>query len=165
MCKQFIKRVHSISRAQFKRNSPHRKSVERTELSCHTDFTPGEGILSPKEWINSAREAGVRAIAITDFQNVGGFIEAAQAIEKLRRDAEPGELDFKVLYGLETALEDGCLIHLLVRHQEGLEQLYRLLESRKERPFLRKAEINEHRTGLLVGCPGKDGEVYRGILK
>ena len=165
MCKQFIKRVHSISRAQFKRNSPHRKSVERTELSCHTDFTPGEGILSPKEWINSAREAGVRAIAITDFQNVGGFIEAAQAIEKLRRDAEPGELDFKVLYGLETALEDGCLIHLLVRHQEGLEQLYRLLESREERPFLRKAEINEHRAGLLVGCPGKDGEVYRGILK
>ena len=98
MCKQFIKRVHSICRAHFKKIFPHRKSAERTELCCHTDFTPGEGILSPKEWINSASEAGVRAIAITDFQNVGGFIEAAQAIEKLRRDAEPGELDFKVLY-------------------------------------------------------------------
>ena len=139
--------------------------MERAELSCHTDFTPGEGILSPKEWINSAREAGVRAVAITDFQNTDGFMEAAQAIEQLRRDAEPGELDFKVLYGLETALEDGCRVHLLVRHQEGLAHLYRLLESRKERPFLRKAEINEHRAGLLVGCPGKDGEVYRGILK
>lgn len=165
MCKQFIKRVHSICRAQFKRNSPHRKSAERTELSCHTDFTPGEGILSPEEWINSARETGVRAIAITDFQNIGGFMEAARVMEKLRRDAEPGELDFKVLYGLEAALEDGCLIHLLVQHQEGLAQLYRLLESRKERPFLRKSEINRHRAGLLVGCPGKDGEVYRGILK
>ncbi|NCE64937.1 PHP domain-containing protein [Pseudoflavonifractor sp. 524-17] len=165
MCKQFIKRVHSICRTHFRRNSAHRKSVERTELSCHTDFTPGEGILSPKEWISSAREAGIRAIAITDFQNADGFMEAAQAIEKLHRDAEPGELDFKVLYGLETVLEDGCLIHLLVQHQEGLAQLYRLLESRKERPFLRKAEINEHRAGLLVGCPGKDGEVYRGILK
>ncbi|MCX4374527.1 MAG: PHP domain-containing protein, partial [Dysosmobacter sp.] len=71
--------------------------MERTELSCHTDFTPGEGILSPKEWINIARETGVRAIAITDFQNADGFMEAAQAIEKLRRDAGPGELDFKVL--------------------------------------------------------------------
>ena len=139
--------------------------MERTELSCYTDFTPGDGILSPKEWINIARETGVRAIAITDFQNAGGFMEAAQAIEKLRRDAGPGELDFKVLYGLETMLEDGCLIHLLARHQEGLAQLYQLLEGRKERPFLRKAEINEHRAGLLVGCPGKDGEVYRGILK
>ena len=165
MCKQFIKRVHSICLAQFKRNSAHRKSVERTELSCHTDFTPGEGILSAKEWINSAREAGIRAIAITDFQNVGGFMGAAQAIKKLRRDAEPEALDFKVLYGLEAVLEDGCLVHLLVQHQEGLAQLYRLLEVRKERPFLRKAEINEHRAGLLVGCPGKDGEVYRGILK
>ena len=165
MCKNFIRRVPSVCRAHFKRNSKHRKSAERTELSCHTDFTPGEGILSPEEWIHSAREAGIRAIAITDFQNAGGFMEAARAIEKLRRDAEPGELDFKVLYGLETMLEDGCLIHLLVQHQEGLAQLYRLLESREERPFLRKAEINEHRAGLLVGCPGKDGEVYRGILK
>ncbi len=165
MCKNFIRRVHSVCRAHFKRNSAHRKSVERTELSCHTDFTPGEGILSPKEWINNAREAGVRAIAITDFQNVDGFMEAAQAIEKLRRDAGPGELHFKVLYGLAAALEDGCLVHLLVQHQEGLAQLYRLLEGRKERPFLRKAEISEHRAGLLVGCPGRDGEVYRGILK
>lgn len=160
-----MKRVHSICRAQFKRNSAYRKSAERTELSCHTDFTPGEGILSPKEWIDSAREAGIRAIAITDFQNAGGFMEAAQVIEKLRRDAGSGELDLKVLYGLEAVLEDGCLIHLLVRHQEGLAQLYRLLESREERPFLRKTEINEHRAGLLVGCPGEDGEVYRGILK
>lgn len=165
MCRNFIRRVHSVCRAHFKRNSAHRKSVERTELSCHTDFTPGEGILSPKEWINNAREAGVRAIAITDFQNVDGFMEAAQAIEKLRRDAGPGELHFKVLYGLAAALEDGCLVHLLVQHQEGLAQLYRLLEGRKERPFLRKAEISEHRAGLLVGCPGRDGEVYRGILK
>lgn len=165
MCKQFIKRVHSICRAHFRRNPAHRKSVERTELSCHTDFTPGEGILSPKEWINNAREAGVRAIAITDSQNTDGFMEAAQAIEKLRRDTEPGELDFKVLYGLETVLEDGCRVHLLVQHQEGLAQLYRLLESREERPFLQKSEINRHRAGLLVGCPGKDGEVYRGILK
>ena len=165
MCKNFIRRVHSVCRAHFKRNSAHRKLVERTELSCHTDFTPGEGILSPKEWINIARETGVRAIAITDVQNADGFMEAAQAIEKLRRDAGPGELGFKVLYGLETMLEDGCLIHLLARHQEGLAQLYRLLEGRKERPFLRKAAINEHRAGLLVGCPGKGGEVYRGILK
>lgn len=42
----------------------------------------------------------------------------------MRREA----FDFKILYGLETVLEDGCLIHLLVQNQAGLEQLYRLLE-------------------------------------
>ena len=91
-------------------------------------------------------------------------MEAARAIEKLHRDAGSGELDFKGLYGLEAVLEDRCLVHLLVQHQEGLAQLYRLLESREERPFLRKAEISEHRAGLLVGCPGEGGEVCRGIL-
>ena len=43
--------------------------------------------------MNNARETGVRAIAITDFQNADGFMEAAQAIENLRRDAELGPLD------------------------------------------------------------------------
>ncbi len=127
-----------------------------------------DGLLSPREWVDIARGAGVRAIAITDFQDAAGFQEAAQAVEELRKEAEPEELDFKMLYGMETVLEDGCPVHLLVRCQEGLAQLYRLLEiswqDREERPFLRKAEIGGHRSGLLVGCPGEGGEVWRGIL-
>ena len=106
------------------------------------------GILSPREWVDIARGAGVRAIAIMDFQDAAGFQEAAQAAEELRGEAEPEELDFKMLYGMETVLEDGCPVHLLVRRQEGLAQLYRLLEiswqDREERPFLRKAEIGRH---------------------
>ncbi|WP_312265509.1 hypothetical protein, partial [Oscillibacter sp.] len=73
MCKQFIKRVHSICRAHFKKIFPHRKSVERAELSCRTCFGKMDGLLSPREWIDIARGAGVRAIAITDFQGVEGF--------------------------------------------------------------------------------------------
>ena len=164
MCKNFIRRVPSICRAYFIRKHTRRKSVERAELSCRTCFGKIDGLLSPREWIDIARGAGVRAIAITDFQGVEGFKEAAQAVEKLRKEAGPGEVGFKMLYGLETVLEDGCPVHLLVRRQEGLAQLYRLLESREERPFLRKAEISEHRAGLLVGCPGEGGEVCRGIL-
>lgn len=168
MCKKRMKEVLSIYRAYFRRNFMRKKPVERAELSCRTWFSQTDGILSPQEWIDIARGAGVRAIAITDFQGVEGFKEAAQAVEKLRREAGPGELAFKMLYGLETVLEDGCPVHLLVRRQEGLAQLYRLLEiarqGREERPFLRKAEVSEHRTGLLVGCPGEGGEVCRGIL-
>jgi len=124
-----------------------------------------DGVLSPQEWISEGRS--VRVLAITDFQDVQAFWGAAQAVEQLRREAGPEACDFKVLYGLETVLEDGCLVHLLVQNQSGLEQLYRLLElSWQDRnpPFLRKAEISEHRTGLLAGCPGMDGELYRGIL-
>ena len=168
MCKKRMKRVLSICRAHFMRKHTRRKSVERAELSCRTCFGKMDGLLSPREWIDIARGAGVRAIAITDFQGVEGFKEAAQAVEKLRKEAGPGAVDFKMLYGLETVLEDGCPVHLLVRRQEGLAQLYRLLEiawqGREERPFLHKAEVSEHRTGLLVGCPGEGGEVCRGIL-
>ena len=168
MCKKRMKRVLSICRAYFMRKHTRRKSVERAELSCRTCFGKMDGLLSPREWIDIARGAGVRAIAITDFQGVEGFKEAAQAVEKLRKEAGPGEVCFKMLYGLETVLEDGCPVHLLVRRQEGLAQLYRLLEiawqGREKRPFLRKAEVSEHRTGLLVGCPGEEGEVYCGIL-
>ena len=148
MCKKRMKEVLSIYRAYFRRNFMRKKPVERAELSCRTWFSQTDGILSPQEWIDIARGAGVRAIAITDFQGVEGFKEAAQAVEKLRREAGPGELAFKMLYGLETVLEDGCPVHLLVRRQEGLAQLYRLLEiswqDREERPFLRKAEIGRH---------------------
>ena len=150
------------------------EAIKRAELGCcHTAcasyVSKMDSILTPEEWIDIACGAGIRAIAIADFQDVGGFEDMAQALEKLRREVEPGELDFKVLYGLETMLEDGSLVHLLVQRQEGLVQLYRMLaiawQGREERPFLLKSEVNEHRTGLLVGCPGKMGEVYRGILK
>lgn len=168
MCKTLVKRVQSICRAYFRRKHTRGKSVERAELSCRTCFGKMNGILSPREWVDIARGAGVRAIAIMDFQEATGFQETAQAAEELRGEAESEELDFKMLYGMETVLENGCPVHLLVRSQEGLAQLYRLLESswqgREERPFLRKAEIGGHRTGLLVGCPGEGGEVWRGIL-
>lgn len=166
MRKKFGEGAGSICRAYFKRNFMRRKSERKAELSCHTWFSRMDGLLSPQEWIGIARKTGVRAIAITDFQTAA-FGEAAQAIEELRRNTGSGALDFKALYGLETVLEDGSLVHLLVRRQEGLGQLYRLLEiawqDRESGQFLRKTEINAHRTGLLVGCPGVDGELYRGI--
>ena len=148
MRKNFVKRVQSSCRAYFRRKHTRGKSVERAELSCRTCFGKMNGILSPREWVDIARGAGVRAIAIMDFQDAAGFQEAAQAAEELRGEAEPEELDFKMLYGMETVLEDGCPVHLLVRRQEGLAQLYRLLEiswqDREEQPFLRKAEIGRH---------------------
>ena len=100
------------------------ENMPRVELSCHTYYSSMDGILSPQDWINIAWESGFRALAITDFQDVQAFWKAAKAVESLRREA----FDFKILYGLETVLEDGCLIHLLVQNQAGLEQLYRLLE-------------------------------------
>lgn len=168
MCKKRMKRIPSICRAYFRRYFMRRKPVERAELSCRTWFSQRDGVLSPREWLDIARRTGVRTIAIMDFQGVEGFQEAAQAAEELRGETGPGEADFKLLYGLETVLEDGRLVHLLVQKQEGVEQLYRLLEiarqGREERPFLHKAEIGAHRTGLLVGSPGEGGEVCRGIL-
>ena len=125
---------------------------KRVELSCHTYYSKLDGVLSPKEWVCHAHQCGVRALAITDFHDVRAFGEAAWAVEELRKESAPESFDFKVLYGLEMMLENGCLVHLLARDQMGLEQLFRLLEiawEDQERPFLRKAEIDRHRTGQI----------------
>ena len=95
MCKGLLKRVKSIRRMYFRKNFMRKKPVERAELSCRTCFGKMDGLLSPREWIDIARGAGVRAIAITDFQGVEGFKEAAQAVEKLRKEAGPERLTSK----------------------------------------------------------------------
>ena len=171
MYKKLVKKTVSSCHAYFRRKSMRKRAVTRAELSCHTWLDRVNRFLDPWEWIDNAMKAGVRAIviAMTGFQDVSVLEAAARDMEELRRKAKQETLDFKVIYGMETMLENGSLVNLLAKSQMGLEELYRLAEivwqNREKRPFLRKSEINRHRDGLLVGCPGKDGEVYRRILK
>ena len=109
MCKKRMKEVLSIYRAYFRRNFMRKKPVERAELSCRTWFSQTDGILSPQEWIDIARGAGVRAIAITDFQGVEGFKEAAQAVEKLRREAGRESLPSKCFTAWRLCWRTGVL--------------------------------------------------------
>ena len=150
MCKKLVKKTVSSCHAYFRRKSMRKRAVTQAELSCHTWLDRVNGFLDPWEWIDNAMKAGVRAIviAMTGFQDVSVLEAAARDMEELRRKAKQETLDFKVIYGMETMLENGSLVNLLAKSQMGLEELYRLAEivwqNREKRPFLRKSEINRH---------------------
>lgn len=166
MCKRLLKWTRSKRHAYSKRDDLYKTSAKRTELCCRTYYDQTMGGLSPLSWIAIAQETGVQALVITDFQEVEGLWVTAWVVREFCKDTEGPAL--KIIYGLETMLEDGSRVHLLARRQEGLAQIYRLLElswqNQGTRPFLRKAEIDQHRSGLLVGCPGEFGELYQGMV-
>lgn len=73
------------------------------DLHVHT--TQSDGLLSPREVVEQARLAGLRAIAITDHDDVGG-IEAAMNAGR--------ELDLEVLSGVELSVAHKQFdVHLL----------------------------------------------------
>lgn len=57
------------------------------ELHCHTTFS--DGTLTPTELVHAAIEAGVKALAITDHDTMGGWEEAYSAAD---RSDEPLEI-------------------------------------------------------------------------
>lgn len=60
----------------------------RADLHLHT--TASDGLLSPKDIVRRAADAGVSVIAITDHDTLGGIEEAVRAGEALGVDVLPG---------------------------------------------------------------------------
>jgi predicted metal-dependent phosphoesterase TrpH len=63
-------------------------SKKRVDLHMHT--TASDGMLTPKEVVNKAKELGLSAIAITDHDTVGGIEEAVKEGEKIGIEVIPG---------------------------------------------------------------------------
>jgi len=62
--------------------------TERVDLHIHSSFS--DGTYSPSELIKMASEAGLRAVALTDHNTVGGLDEFLKAAEDYDVDAVPG---------------------------------------------------------------------------
>jgi 3',5'-nucleoside bisphosphate phosphatase len=59
-------------------------------IDLHTHSTASDGIYSPTELLQRAKDVGLRVLALTDHDNTGGLQEAAQAAAKLDIDFIPG---------------------------------------------------------------------------
>src|SRR5436305_13464869 len=59
-------------------------------IDLHTHSTASDGIYSPAELLQRAKDSGLRVLALTDHDNTGGLDEAAQAARKLDIDFIPG---------------------------------------------------------------------------
>lgn len=150
---------------------------KRVELHAHTKMSAMDGLNEISEMIKTAAKWGHKAIAITDHGVVQAFPEAEKTVKY-------GNLDLKIIFGLEGYLYDDSgetgksieykskntnHVIILARTQEGLKNLYRLvskshLEFFYKKPRIPKSVLTAYREGLLIGSACEAGEVYQSIL-
>ena len=127
---------------------------ERVEFKIFTKMTK-ESIVDFKELINYAQSIGLNKLAITDFNNVYNFPK----IEKYLKNNTI--TDFKVIYGTVVkmlAFDTIIPITVLVRTQEGLKNLYKIITKIKTtnlekygKEIITKDELGLLSDGLLYG--------------
>lgn len=84
-------------------------------IDLHAHTTASDGSFSPRELVAHAREIGLKAIAITDHDTVGGWDEAMQAGE---------ELGIEIVPGIELSVAgEGEKFHLLGYYFERASEL------------------------------------------
>ena len=128
--------------------------LERVEFKVFTKMTKNS-IVDFKELINYAKSIGLNKVAITDFNNVYNFPK----IEKYLKTNNITE--FKIIYGAVVNMlvfETVIPITILVRAQEGLKNLYKIITKIKTdnldkygKEVITKDELVFLSDGLLYG--------------
>ncbi|HMI44691.1 MAG TPA: PHP domain-containing protein, partial [Gemmatimonadaceae bacterium] len=97
-----------------------------TFVDLHTHSTASDGTLPPGQVIEAAAQCGLKALALTDHDTVGGVAGAREAGERL---------GIRVIAGVElSAFQDDHEVHVLALHLSQVETLEkRLLELRAQR--------------------------------
>ena len=95
-------------------------------VDLHTHSTASDGTLPPEQVIEAAARCGLKALALTDHDTVGGVARAREAGERL---------GIRIVAGVElSAFQDDHEVHVLALHLSQLETLEkRLLELRAQR--------------------------------
>ncbi|MEE2757338.1 MAG: error-prone DNA polymerase [Myxococcota bacterium] len=129
--------------------------LEYAELHCHSAFSLLDGASQPESLIDRAIELGLKAIALTDHDDLGGVVRFAS------RAKEHG--DYPAIIGVELTLVDDARAHhltLLARNSDGYLNLSKLvgigrLSSGRGRPGVTMQTLQSHCEGLLClsGCP------------
>lgn len=125
------------------------------ELHCHTTFS--DGTLTPTELVKAAIEAGVKALAITDHDTMGGWEEAYSAAAAHAQ--ETGEA-LEIVPGLElSTTHNWRSLHVLGFYPDR-SQLENPLQERL-RGRQRRAETIAQRLAALgypITLPSRNGQ-------
>ena len=129
------------------------------ELHCHSSFSFLDGASNPEELVVRAKEIGLRALALTDHDDLGGIVRFAHTASELNLDA---------IVGAELTMEDSAHLTVLVENLDGYKNLCNLLtQSRaignRGSPRVFYNALYERSRGLIVlsGCP--HGRIARAI--
>ena len=92
--------------------------AEYAELHCHSYFSLLDGTSAPEELVQTAVENGLRALALTDHDNLSGAVRFATAARRAALHA---------ILGAEITLVGGAHLTLLAETQKGYANLCRLI--------------------------------------
>ena len=135
-----------------------RKDTNRAELRCHSVHSPMDGVATERDILRETSNLGTKVIAITDTDSVNAF----STTDWLTKS---DNYDSKVIMGVDTQVE-GDQITILVRSEEGRNNLYKLLSIKNTRAnkTLFWSDVNEYHDGLLIGSGALNGKLYK-LLK
>ena len=106
-------------------------------IDLHTHSTASDGIYSPAELLQHAKDSGLRVLALTDHDSTGGLDEAAQAARKLDIDFIPGiEINTDVSGG-----EVHVLGYFLEYQRPAFQAILQVLRDARERRGQRMVEL------------------------
>jgi error-prone DNA polymerase len=125
--------------------------MEYAELHCHSSFSLLDGASNPEELVFYAKKLGIKALAITDHDDIGGVVRFAEAAK---------EASFDGLLGAELTLADESHLTLLVEDLNGYKNLSYLITrarsaSARGLPKVSLDDLAKYSTGLIAlsGCP------------
>ena len=126
------------------------------ELHCHSNYSFQEGASSVEDLLVRARDLGLRALALTDHDNLCGAMHFAQVAKTL---------DIQSITGVEITIKDGGdgkdgpHLTFLAESQEGYSQLsnlvsYSYVATDRRNPALDLKYLPDNLGGLilLTGC-------------
>ncbi|MGD8561801.1 MAG: PHP domain-containing protein [Desulfarculaceae bacterium] len=131
-------------------------------IDLHTHTTASDGSLTPSQVVAAAKEAGLRAVAITDHDNISGLEEAI---------ATGADLGLEVIPGVEISVEGEQkggihVVGLFLDHKnaalgEGLERLQQARAQRNPQIAARLQELGMDITMEQVRQYAGSGQVGR----
>ncbi len=129
----------------------------KSDLHLHTNCS--DGIFSPEQVVQMAKENGLDCIAITDHDTVCGVKRAMAEAEKL---------GIKYIVGAElsTVANDGKEVHILAYNIDidapgFAEEMQHIADFRKQRNIVLQQKLQEHGFDIDVMSLKADGSVGR----
>ncbi len=111
-------------------------------VDLHSHSTASDGTLPPEQVVEAAQRCGLKALALTDHDTVGGIPAAREAGERL---------GIRVIAGVElSAFHDDHEVHVLALHLSNLETLERRLGELRAQRLMRAEKIVDKLNALGV---------------
>lgn len=102
-------------------------------VDLHAHSTASDGTLPPEEVIEAAQRCGLKALALTDHDTIGGIPAARAAGERL---------GIRIIAGVElSAFHEDQEVHLLALHLSQLETLEKRLGELRDLRYIRAEKI------------------------